>query len=192
MPKQIDYVIKLSDKELIYHVYYTQLLLLATAFLLGIFLFDDWQTFMRLFRFDWFAIAVMGGGGAAGVLLLNWLLNVTLPKSLYDDGGINRRIFSSLPFWHIGVLTFIIAVVEEILFRGVLQTTFGLIFTSLVFAVAHIRYLHKWVLFLTVVLLSFFLGWLFLMTENLLVPITAHFFIDFILGCAIRWKKEME
>ena len=46
------------------------------------------------------------------------------------------------------VITFIIGFAEEFLFRGVVQTHFGIVIASFVFAVLHIRYIKKPFLFL--------------------------------------------
>src|SRR5699024_11474282 len=59
----------------------------------------------------------------------------------------------------------------ELLFRGVLQTTFGYIPASVIFALVHVRYLSKPVLLISVLLISFFIGYLFEVTGNLYVTI---------------------
>ncbi|HET7578588.1 MAG TPA: CPBP family intramembrane glutamic endopeptidase [Bacillales bacterium] len=109
---------------------------------------------------------------------------------MYDDGGINERLFSILSVPHVFFATAVIAIVEEGLFRGVLQAHFGLIIASLIFAVLHIRYLQKIVLFIVTVALSFLLGLLFWYTQNLLVCMFVHFVIDFVQGAAIRIRHK--
>ncbi|KLR73506.1 CAAX protease, partial [Geobacillus sp. T6] len=84
----------------------------------------------------------------------------------------------------------LIAVTEEWLFRGVVQTHWGLGPASIIFAVLHVRYLEKWFLFLMVMLVSLFLGMLYEQTGSLWVTITAHFLIDFVLALHIRSGKE--
>lgn len=79
-----------------------------------------------------------------------------------------------------------IAFSEELLFRGVIQTHFGLFVASTVFALLHVRYLEKLFLFAMVVLLSFFLGYIYELTNSLWVTIFAHFLIDFVLAVDIR------
>lgn len=88
------------------------------------------------------------------------------------------------------MIAFVVAVAEELFFRGILQTALGFAAASLIFALVHIRYLFKWYLTLNVVLLSFGMGWLFEMTGNLAVTITMHFIIDFMLGLAIRNRSK--
>lgn len=126
--------------------------------------------------------------GIIVVLFDLFMMRVT-PSSYQDDGGINERIFSSLSYSMIFVVALVVAISEELLFRGVLQTHLGLLWTSIIFAAVHYRYLFNWFLFLNVLVLSFFIGFLFEWTNNLLVTITAHFLIDFILGVLIRKKQ---
>src|SRR5699024_12648954 len=79
------------------------------------------------------------------------------------------------------IITLIVAISEEVLFRGVIQTTFGYIFASSLFAIIHIRYLKKPILFLLVHFTSFLIGYLFLITENLLVTFVFFFLFVFLL-----------
>ncbi len=79
---------------------------------------------------------------------------------------------------------------EEWLFRGVVQTHWGLGAASVIFAVLHVRYLEKWFLFLMVVLISLFLGALYEQTGSLWVTVVAHFLIDVVLALHIRLQRE--
>ncbi|MEK5106366.1 CPBP family intramembrane glutamic endopeptidase [Cytobacillus sp. FSL K6-0129] len=174
----------LSDKELRFHLYLTQVFLLFIALVIGLFLFHSWDSFFALFQWDGPSIAIGILSGLV-IVMLDIIGMRVLPPSYYNDGGVNIRIFSSLSPAHIVVITLIIAFSEEVLFRGVLQTHFGLIVTSLIFALVHYRYLFQWFLFLNVVLLSFFIGWIYELTGNLLATIIMHFIIDCLLGLYI-------
>ncbi|MGA9288058.1 MAG: CPBP family intramembrane glutamic endopeptidase, partial [Anaerobacillus sp.] len=129
-----------------------------------------------------------GGGTACLIVLIDLLLMKIFPEDQLDDGGINERIFANLSLLHIFTLSLVIAISEELLFRGVIQTNFGLFIASGLFAIIHVRYLAKPVLFLSVVGISFMIGILFELTGNVLVTITAHFLIDFTMGCLIKRK----
>ncbi|QOY35898.1 lysostaphin resistance A-like protein [Anaerobacillus isosaccharinicus] len=188
--KQADLIKKMTDKEILLNLYITQLLMLILAFGLGWFLFDSWADLFEKFKWDPFTIFVVGGGSAFIIILFELILEKILPKKMLDDGGINERVFQNRSVLHIFVLVTIIAFAEEILFRGVLQTHFGLIPASLLFAIIHVRYLRKIILFIITVGLSFYLGWLYLLTDNLLVPIFTHFTIDFVLGCILRFRNR--
>src|SRR5699024_12769703 len=106
------------------------------------------------------------------------------PKRYYDDGGINERIFKNLSIKEIFLITLLIAISEELLFRGVIQTTFGYLFASILFALVHLRYLKKPVLLISFLVISFLIGYIFLLTLNFFVSIIT-FFIFYFLLCFI-------
>ncbi|MET3318133.1 UNVERIFIED_ORG: membrane protease YdiL (CAAX protease family) [Peribacillus simplex] len=187
--KQAELIKQLTDKQLLYNLFLTQIILLTLAFFLGIILFNDRSTFFELFIFNDLNILLFGIPAGIIVVLFDLFMMRVTPSSYQDDGGINERIFSSLSYSMIFVVALVVAISEELLFRGVLQTHLGLLWTSIIFAAVHYRYLFNWFLFLNVLVLSFFIGFLFEWTNNLLVTITAHFLIDFILGILIRRKK---
>ncbi|MFJ7681826.1 CPBP family intramembrane glutamic endopeptidase [Peribacillus butanolivorans] len=188
--KQAELIKQLTDKQLLYNLFLTQIILLTLAFFLGIILFNDRSTFFELFIFNDLNILLFGIPAGIIVVLFDLFMMRVTPSSYQDDGGINERIFSSLSYSMIFVVALVVAISEELLFRGVLQTHLGLLWTSIIFAAVHYRYLFNWFLFLNVLVLSFFIGFLFEWTNNLLVTITAHFLIDFILGVLIRRKKK--
>lgn len=184
--RQSELIKQLSDKELILNVYFTQLLLIVVSFILSYFLFDTMTDLFGLF--DWFDHRIIFIGGSAGLLvvIIDVFMMTYLPKRLFDDGGINERLFKSISTPHIFILTAVIAICEEILFRGVIQTHFGLIVASIVFVLVHIRYLNNLFLFINIVTLSFLIGVIFLVTGNLFITIFMHFIIDLILGLIIK------
>ncbi|MFN7252153.1 MAG: lysostaphin resistance A-like protein [Anaerobacillus sp.] len=187
--KQADLIKNMTDKEILVNLYITQFIMLGVAIGLGWFFFDDWKDFLQI-KWEPFEIFIIGGGSALVIILFELLLEKVFPKKMLDDGGINERVFQKRSVFHIFILVIIISLTEELLFRGVLQTQFGIIPASLLFAIIHVRYLRKIVLFMITVSLSFYLGWLYLITENLLVPIFTHFTIDFVLGCILRFRKK--
>jgi uncharacterized protein len=186
--KQTELINKMTDRQVLLNVYMTQFVLGMVAVGLSVLLFENWRRFYELFTWQPAQLLVFGCGSALIVIIVDVILVKLLDEKHYDDGGINKRIFSILPIWHIAVVTMIIGVVEEILFRGVLQTHIGYFPASILFALIHIRYLRKPLLFAMAVFVSFFLGWLLLITSNLNVTIIAHFLIDFSLGCIIRFQ----
>ncbi|RFU63157.1 CPBP family intramembrane metalloprotease [Peribacillus saganii] len=182
----------LSDRELKLNLLLTQVILLTLSFILGIILFKDISSFFALFRPDDPRIAIIGGGAAITVILLDLFLMKVVPEAYQDDGGVNERIFGSLSYPMIFAVALVVAISEEILFRGIIQTHTGLIWASVIFAVVHYRYLFNWFLFLNITILSFFIGYIFELTGNLLVTIFAHFLIDFILGIIVRKKAKKQ
>lgn len=180
----------LTEKELLFHLIATQILLLTISAILGMILFDSLNEFKNLFIWDDISILTVGVGAAVLVVIVDLLLMKYLPPSFYDDGGLNERIFKNKSILQIALIAAMVAFSEEILFRGIIQTSAGLIITSIIFAVVHYRYLFNWFLFLNIILLSFLIGYIYMQTENLLVTIVMHFFIDFLLGLIIKFRAR--
>ncbi|ADU94627.1 CPBP family intramembrane glutamic endopeptidase [Geobacillus sp. Y412MC52] len=189
MRRQSEQIQHMTDREVLFHLYVTQGLLLLAAGGCSLFLFD-WAEWRRLWRFDLTDVLLYGAGGAALVLAVDFLAMRYLPDDWHDDGGVNEKIFRGRSIPHLFFLCALIAVTEEWLFRGVVQTHWGLGAASVVFALLHVRYLEKWFLFLMVMLVSLFLGMLYEQTGSLWVTITAHFLIDFVLALHIRSGEE--
>ncbi len=63
---------------------------------------------------------------------------------------------------------------EEIFFRGVMQQQFGIIFASLVFGLFHVSDKKTVNYGIYTMLAGFYLGGLYLLTGNLLVPLLVH------------------
>lgn len=185
---QADIIKQMSDTDVLKQLYFTQLLMLGIGIFLSFFFFENIGDLLRWFQFDSSELITYGITSAAIVIGIDLMLMKVLPKRMYDDGGINEKVFQRRPVWHIILLTAFIAISEEFLFRGVLQTEFGYIVASTIFAFMHFRYLTKPALLISVFLLSFYIGWIFEITGNLLVTIVAHFLIDFVFACIIRYQ----
>ncbi|XJZ26077.1 CPBP family intramembrane glutamic endopeptidase [Bacillota bacterium Lsc_1132] len=187
--KYNEMVNELSDKELLFHLYATQVLLIGVSFVLGMIFFDRFSVFRHI-RIDDLNIITVGAAGGIFVVAIDLILMKWLPNSFYDDGGLNEKIFRNRSILHIAFMAFLVAFSEEFLFRGIIQAKFGLIAASTLFALVHFRYLFNWFLFVDVVLLSFFIGAVFWLTDNLAVTVVMHFIIDFLLGIYMRWKSK--
>jgi uncharacterized protein len=182
---------RLTDRELLLHLYMTQLLLLGITFILGILLFDDFS-YIQSIDFSDGKILLIGVPAGAAIVIVDIILMKLLPKSFYDDGGLNERIFKNRSVIHIAWIAAFVAFSEELLFRGVIQTKLGLILASLIFAVIHYRYLFNWFLFSNIVILSFFIGSVYEWSNNLAVTMMMHFTIDFLLGLYIKYKHTID
>jgi uncharacterized protein len=180
----------LTEKELLFHLAATQILLLTISAILGMIMFDSLNEFKGLFIWDDRKIFTLGICAGAAVVALDYILMKYLPKSYYDDGGLNERIFRNRSVVQIMLIAAMVAVSEEILFRGIIQTNTGLIISSIIFAVVHYRYLFNWFLFTNIILLSFLIGYIYMITNNLVVTIVMHFFIDFVLGLIIKFRTQ--
>lgn len=133
---------------------------------------------------------IWGIGLAALVIAVDLLISRWVPQEAADDGGVNERIFRKRPLWHIIVLSFVVAVCEEMLFRGALQHAFGPYWTSILFAAIHVRYLRHWIPTGMVFSISYGLGWIYIHTGTLWAPIAAHFAVDCLMGLIIRYRRE--
>ncbi|MFC4022913.1 CPBP family intramembrane glutamic endopeptidase [Oceanobacillus longus] len=187
--KQSELIKQLSDEEIRKQLFLSQSLLILISIILSVILFEkmtDWLLF-----FDWNMGEILLYGLIPGLIIVFIDLGMMyfLPEKYYDDNGINKRIFGDQPLFYIFTISLFVAVSEELLFRGVIQNEFGYLFASLLFAFVHIRYLRKPVLLISIILVSFFIGYMYELTNNLLVTITAHFCVDFLLGLVIRFKK---
>ncbi|MBN8234727.1 CPBP family intramembrane metalloprotease [Halobacillus kuroshimensis] len=187
---QQEMIQEMSDKQITFHLLLTQMIILSAAVVASAFLFDpflsEWQEQFHINWRDWWLYGVIPG---LIVLLIDLFLMYVLPESAYDDGGVNKRVFASRSFPGIIFITLLVAVSEEMLFRGVLHHEFGYITASVLFAILHIRYLKRVVLLLSVLFVSFFIGYMYEATGSLAVTITAHFIIDVVLGVWIRLGK---
>lgn len=171
---------------LLWNVYLTQCLMLGLG--LGLLWFQDRLSY-KLFGFGEWKWWLWGVGVGLLVVSAEWILSHRLPEKWMDDGGINRLLFQNLSIPHIAWISALVAVSEEILFRGVLQHWFGLVGTALLFTLIHFRYLKQWLLVTLLFLISLLLGWL-VEWSNLLTPaIATHFVLDFVWGVLIRTRK---
>lgn len=190
MNRQAKLVKEMTDKELLLNLYLSQAIFFFIAIVISFFHFENLDEIRSLFQFNVREILIVGGGVGVIVVLLDVIVYKIFPKDMLDDGGINERIFAKRSIFHIFIIALVVSFCEEILFRGVLQNMIGYVLANTIFAIIHFRYLSKPVLFFMVVGVSFLLGYLFLRTNNLFVPIFAHFIIDFILGVLIMIKTN--
>jgi membrane protease YdiL (CAAX protease family) len=124
------------------------------------------------------------------VLLFDVLVSRWVPEEVTDDGGVNEKMFRRRPLWHIALLSLVVSLCEETLFRGAIQHAWGAYWTSILFAAIHFRYLRHWLMTGLVFGISYGLGWIYNQTGTLWTPVLAHFVIDFAMGCIIRYGKE--
>lgn len=178
----------IDERTVILNVYVTQLLVLVAG---SIIMFFQKPSFRHIFSIEQgIYILIWGVAFAVAVLLVDIWISNWVPPEVTDDGGINELIFKNRPLWHIIVLSFVVAFCEEWLFRGAIQASWGPYWTSILFAAIHIRYLQHWLMTGLVFGISYGLGWIYIQTGSLWTPIVAHFMIDLIMGCIIRYRRE--
>lgn len=179
---------QLTDRMLLINLYVTQGLTLVIGL---IWILLQRRNPIQLLNIPESAHFVAWGLGLAGVMLVvDFLLTFVVREETMDDGGINELLFGNRPVWHIVVIAAIVAVCEELLFRGAIQYAFGPYWTSILFALIHIRYLRHWIPTGWVFLSSYGLGYIYIMSGTLWAPIVCHFVIDLISGLVIRYRRQ--
>ncbi|ULO10303.1 CPBP family intramembrane metalloprotease [Paenibacillus sp. 19GGS1-52] len=178
----------LTDKLLLVNLYITQGLTLIIGL---IWILLQKRNPIHVFNFpeNWHFV-LWGLGLAAIMLVVDFLLTHIVPEDSMDDGGINDLLFRKRPIWHIFFIAAIVSVCEEILFRGAIQYAFGPYWTSILFAVIHVRYLRHWIPTGWVFLSSYGLGYIYIHSGTLWAPIACHFLIDLFSGLVIRYRRE--
>ena len=187
--KKID-IESMDIKMLILNLVLTQAITLLLAFLLY-FLFQHYSPVEAVHSVLPKKTAlsfITGISFSLMVVFITLLLTFIVPKEWMDDGGINEKLFKNLPVWSIAVISLSVGFIEEFLFRGAIQPLLGVFVTSLIFLLIHFRYLNKWVLSLSTIIISLGLGFLAYYVEWVAAFI-AHSSIDFFLGVMIRKGK---
>ncbi|MBU7315920.1 CPBP family intramembrane glutamic endopeptidase [Paenibacillus oleatilyticus] len=179
---------EIDERFLLVNLYVTQLLVFLAAVVLMLFQKPDLRTMFS--PGSGYTILLWGAGFAVAVLLVDLLVSRWVPPEVTDDGGINEMLFKNRPLWHIALISLIVAFCEELLFRGTIQAWWGPYWTSILFAAIHVRYLQHWLMTGLVFSISYGLGWIYIRTGSLLTPIIAHFLIDFVMGCILRYRRE--
>ena len=181
---------EIGDRALLVNLYATQLITLTIGIV--IVLLQGRNPAALLLWPDSHTPLLWGAGFAAAVLAADLAVSRWVPADVTDDGGINERLFGGRAIWHIALISFIVAVCEEMLFRGAVQHAIGSYWTSILFAAIHVRYLRHWLMTGIVFSISYGLGWIYEHTGTLWAPIAAHFVIDLVMGCIIKWKGRAE
>lgn len=123
-----------------------------------------------------------GTGVAIGFVVLLTILYRIVPKKWLVDDGTNDCLHKELYSYELAVLFFIVAVGEELLFRGTLQFIMGNVLSSVLFVLAHIRYLKKWLLTTCLFLFSLSLGYLYEISGTIWAVIWCHYLFNMILS----------
>lgn len=179
---------QLDDRLLLINLYLTQGL---TLFIGLIILFFQKRNPIDLLSFPKNIHFLYWGAGLAAVMFFaDMLLSKFISEESMDDGGINALLFKGRPVWHIFVISAVVALCEELLFRGAIQHAFGPYWTSILFAAIHVRYLRHWIPTGWVFASSYGLGFIYLQTGTLWAPILCHFLIDLVSGLVIKFRRE--
>ncbi|NLD45971.1 MAG: CPBP family intramembrane metalloprotease [Clostridiaceae bacterium] len=128
---------------------------------------------------------VAGYGSMVCVFLI--LLKIKSPEYFYDE-AVDLLITTLSPFQLI--ITFILGgVAEELIFRGIIQLWFGLIPSSVLFTLIHVRYLKKPYMALETLCLGLILGTLYILTKSIWICTVAHILMNMTTAWIIKSKK---
>lgn len=185
--KQVDPA-ELSDRLLLVNLYLTQGLALFIGLI--VIFFQKRNLFFVLKLPKTWDFLYWGAGLAVVMLLADVLISKIVPDESMDDGGLNEKLFKGRPVWHIIIIAIVVAICEELLFRGAIQHGIGLYWTSVLFAAIHFRYLRHWIPTGWVFLSSYGLGFIYEQTGTLWAPMVCHFLIDLISGLVIKYRRE--
>jgi len=189
MKRQAELIKQMTDEEIRQQLLLSQAIFFSLAIILSLFFFPSFIDWFIIIDWNFYEIILFGVIPAILFVIFEIFLYFVVPKEWLDDGGVNEKVFRNQSVPSIFLIAFVVGIAEEALFRGVIQTTFGLLVASVSFIVLHVRYLTKPLLLIMVSVTSFFIGFLYHYTENLLVVITFHFLLDLLLGLFIKFKK---
>src|SRR5690625_4545230 len=147
----------MTDDQLLQSLFMSQLMLFSLAIILSMFLFESFIQWLELFSFNLYDIFYYDGLSGLLIVCVDIILMKLLPKTAFDDGGINERIFQNLPIRNIFLIALIVSISEELLFRGVLQTVFGYVIASTIFALVHFRFFIISFLFFFIFFINFYI-----------------------------------
>ncbi|MTT31246.1 CPBP family intramembrane metalloprotease [Terrilactibacillus sp. BCM23-1] len=181
----------LSDQEIKHALIQTQLILLLISVMWILIYKNNWPYWKKVLtiRGD-DHLFIFGVLPALVVVLLQIIIDKSVPRHWFDDDGMNERMMRALSIPELFLFMGLVAFSEELLFRGLIQSTFGIWITTLCFAVIHVRYLKKPLVIFVLVLISLLLSWLFAKTNSLIIPMVVHFIIDLLLGLLLKWQSN--
>ncbi|ADY56126.1 Abortive infection protein [Syntrophobotulus glycolicus DSM 8271] len=122
--------------------------------------------------------AILQTAGFTFLLLTVVLIfTVLIPQEKLND-EINERLFESLSYPELAAVFLFGAIVEELLFRVVLQSYTGPVLSSVLFALAHYRYLTKPYILIQVLMIGLVLGCAYWLTGVFWVVVAIHFCLN--------------
>ena len=133
------------------------------------------------------------------IALFFFLLNTKVPSFVEIRDVLDqfmRKFFYDWPMLHIAALSILAGISEEMLFRGMIQgglsqvlgTVPALIIASVLFGLVHFATLSYGII---ATLIGFYLGGIWICSQNLLVPIAVHALYDFI-ALAVYMRRNRD
>ena len=166
-----------SREKVLWMVIIPQIILLVLS--MGWIYFIPQDNISAYFKFS-YIIILEGIGIGIGLSTLGYVFYIIIKKtkSLNSTVELFERIlspaFRNLNALDIFLLSFTAGFCEEIFFRGLVLTKFGIILSSIAFGLLHLPGLKFWIYALWAMLSGFILGFLFIWSGTLYLPIVAH------------------
>lgn len=143
----------------------------------------------------WFANSVfLGVGIGLGITVASSLVYAAWPAYRRSADYYLEMVLRPLVWPDLIWLGLLPGLSEELLFRGVMLPAFGfdgpaILFSSLCFGVLHLSSLKQWPYVVWASLIGVVFGASAVMTNNLLVPITAHVVTNFVSSVLWKWDE---
>ena len=135
------------------------------------------------FRLEAKGVGIGLAGSVPPLLFLFWMVS-PLGRDLPFVSRVRNLLgkflgptLARLSWWQMALVALAAGIGEETLFRGALQPRLGLFWASMIFGLLH-AFTVSYALMATC--LGAYLGWLWLQTGDLVVPVVAHGFYDFV------------
>jgi membrane protease YdiL (CAAX protease family) len=174
--------VEIKQKELIMTVVVIESLLFIFACVLGYFTRINQFSLIKfdiqsLFYSVLFTLILLGTSFLAINILSKYIKFFKNLKHAYDEIA---PISANISFGGALIISLFSGFAEEFLFRGVLQSLFGLIIASIIFGLFHVSSKKTLSYGLYTIIIGFYFGFLYYFTGNLLVPIIVHCLNNFL------------
>jgi membrane protease YdiL (CAAX protease family) len=98
-----------------------------------------------------------------------------------------KSVFSDTRLLDLIMISAIAGIAEEVLFRGIIQTKFGIVIASIVFGLVH---LVSPAYVIVTMIMGFYIGAFYYISGSLLIPIQMHFIYDLAALVYLRYFIE--
>ena len=169
---------EIPKKILLLNVVLSQAIIVGIGILLIFAVFEN-RDLTELFsvRIDFFSIFVVILGSGLLILLQLLFHKFLAHEKLFDE--INMVLMERFSLKELFWIFLGGSIAEEFLFRGIIQTEFGILIASIVFTITHFRYHNKLYIIAEVFLMGLLLGLIYTLTKMLWVPIVCHLTVNF-------------
>lgn len=169
--------------------------LISAAVIFALIIYDV-LTLQDLLSFDYpLQLAMYVVLPTISLLLFGIILTLLTPASYIDE---TNKSYQNYSLTAILFFTLAGALFEELLFRGIIQNVLTLYLpnpwaaiaiTTVLFVGMHVQYYTKPLMLLNITIPSLVFGWVYVQTDNLLVPFLVHFMMN--LGITLLFKYKV-